>query len=188
MGEEFLGERRKALEDEFFSKQDQKIRARLRERLESQAHREALARASGISDAGVLDRLVELGLGGDTVAALALVPLVDVAWADGHMDEREHRAVRVAARERGIDDASPAGLLLEGWLSTRPPERLREAWVGYVRALCEKLAPGERERLRDEVLGRARAVAEAAGGFLGLGARISQAERDELARLEAAFG
>jgi hypothetical protein len=188
MSDEFLGERRKALEEEFFRKQDEKLRAQLRARLESQAHREALARASGITDAAVLDRLVGLGLDADTVAALALVPLVRVAWADGRMDERERQAVRAAARERGIDDASPAGLLLEGWLSTAPPSSLREAWVGYVQALCARLSAPERERLREEVLGRARAVADAAGGFLGLGSKVSQAERDELARLETAFG
>ncbi len=135
----------------------------------------------------MLDHLVALGLDGETVAALGLVPLIEVAWADGRMDDAEHKAVLAAARERGVDDASPAGLLLDGWLSTPPPPRLLEVWTQYVQALGENLEVAERHTLRDEVIGRARAVAEAAGGFLGLGSKISQAERDMIARLEAAF-
>ncbi len=182
-----LGDRRRALEEEFFSRENEKLRQQLRARMESQAHREGLAKASGISHPEVLDHLVKLGLDAETVIALGLVPLIDVAWADGKMDERERLAVLSAAREKGIDDASPAGLLLASWLSAPPPPKLREVWIDYVRALCQKLAPKERSELRDDLLGRAREVAEAAGGFLGLGSKVSSDEQRELARLEAAF-
>jgi hypothetical protein len=40
--------------------------------------------------------------------------------------------------------------------------------------------------LRETVIGQARAVAEAAGGFLGLG-KVSPAEDEMLRRLERAF-
>jgi hypothetical protein len=182
-----LGDRRRLLEEEFFAKENEKLRAQLRQRIESQAHREGLAKASGISHPAVLDHLVKLGLDAETVIALGLVPLIDVAWADGKMAEKERLAVLSAAREKGIDDASPAGLLLASWLSAPPPPKLRNAWIDYVRALCQKLEPHERTELRDDLLGRARAVAEAAGGVLGLGSKISSQEQQELARLEAAF-
>jgi hypothetical protein len=41
--------------------------------------------------------------------------------------------------------------------------------------------------LKQDLLGRARGVAEAAGGFLGLGKRISSAEQAVLTELEQAF-
>jgi hypothetical protein len=186
--DDVLRDRRRALEDEFFARENEKLRQQLRAKMESQAHREGLAKASGISHPDVLDHLVKLGLDAQTVIALGLVPLIDVAWADGKMAERERLAVLSAAREKGIDDASPAGLLLASWLSSPPPPKLREVWIDYVRALCRELSPLEREELRDDLLGRARAVAEAAGGFLGLGSKVSSEEQQELARLEAAFG
>ncbi|MEN8180948.1 MAG: hypothetical protein ABFS46_00275 [Myxococcota bacterium] len=187
-GDEFLGDRRKALEEEFFRKENERLRQRLHEQMETEEHRAAISRASGISDPAVLDRLVALGLDGETVTALSLVPLIDVAWADGRMEDAERTAVLSAARAQGVDDASPAGLLLESWLSTPPPPRLREAWTDYVGALSASLEPEQRASLRDEVVGRARAVAEAAGGFLGLGSKVSGREQEILERLEAAFG
>jgi hypothetical protein len=185
--EDFLGDRRKALEEEFFRKENEKLRGQLRAQMERADHRESLARAIGISDKAVLDHLVALGLDGQTVAALGLVPLIEVAWADGKMDDSEHKAVLRAARDRGVDDASPAGLLLDSWLSTPPPPRLLEVWTQYVKALSENLDAAERDTLREEIIGHARRVAEAAGGFLGMGSKISQAEQKMLERLEAAF-
>jgi hypothetical protein len=44
-----------------------------------------------------------------------------------------------------------------------------------------------REALRPDVLGRAREVAEAAGGFLGLGSKVSDDERRVLGELERAL-
>jgi hypothetical protein len=41
----------------------------------------------------VPDRLAALNLGGDTLAALFLAPLVMVAWADGGIDDKERGAV-----------------------------------------------------------------------------------------------
>jgi hypothetical protein len=182
-----LDDRRKALEEEFFRKENEKLRQRLHAQMERADHREALASAIGIRHKGVLDHLVALGLDGETVAALGLVPLIEVAWADGRMDDAEHKAVLAAARSRGIDDASPAGLLLDSWLSTPPPPRLLEVWTEYVRALAENLAEDERATLRADVIGRAREIAEATGGFLGMGSKTSTAEREMLERLESAF-
>jgi hypothetical protein len=183
-----LQSQRLALEEEFFQRETDRLREQLRKQLRSRAHREALSRASGISHPEVLDHLIEMGLDADTVVVLGLVPLVEVAWADGKMDEAERRAVMAAAREMGIDDASPASLLLEGWLcAPPPPPRLRDVWFRYVEALCHELDEKERVELRDDVLGRALQVAEAAGGFLGLGSKVSAVEREELHRLEAAF-
>src|SRR3990172_5179219 len=185
--DEILGDRRRALEEEFFARENQKLRQQLRARMESQAHREGLAKASGISHPEVLDHLVKLGLDAEPVIALGLVPLIDVAWADGKMADRERLAVLSAARQKGIDDASPAGLLLASWLSAPPPPKLSEGWIDYGRALGRGLDPKERTELRDDLLGRAREGAEAAGGFLGLGSKVSSHEQEELVRLEAAF-
>jgi hypothetical protein len=186
--EELFGDRKRALEDSFFRKQDEKLIARLRaQRTEQEASR-ALAEASGVTDAAALGRLRDLGVAPETLAALGVVPLVAVAWADGRLEERERRAVLAGAEAAGVEPGSPAHTLFEGWLEAPPSAGMLEAWRTYTSALCSRLSATERETLRAQVLGRARAVAEAAGGFLGLGSRVSEAEEKMLASLERAFG
>src|SRR4030095_12804901 len=81
--QKILGERRRALEEEFFRKEDQRLPARLREHKAKEASREELSRISGIKNTAILDRLVELGVHAETLVAPSIVPLAQVAWAGG---------------------------------------------------------------------------------------------------------
>jgi hypothetical protein len=69
----------RTLEDAFFTKEN----ARLLEQLKGKQKREALREMVKVEDETFLDRLIELGIGPETVLALTLVPLIAVAWADG---------------------------------------------------------------------------------------------------------
>ena len=182
-----LGDRKKALEEQFFARQERELRERVRRQAADRERREALAEASGVQDPAVLDRLVALGIEPETVTALGLVPLVQVAWADRTLHDREREAVLRAAESSGVGPDHPARGVLEGWLRERPGRELLGAWKGYAGALAESLEPAERDALRREILDRARNVAEAAGGFLGLG-KVSDAEQAVLDDLAGAFG
>lgn len=184
--DEFLGDRRRALEEAFFAQRDRQLRERLREKAVKDAWRQGLAEASGIGDEAVLDRLVSLGVEPETVAALTLVPLVEVAWADGDVHAKEKDAVLKAAANTGIEEGTAASELLAGWLQERPKPELRTAWTAYAGALSAMLDGPERAALKEGLLGRARSVAAAAGGFLGMG-RISNEEEAALAELERAL-
>ncbi len=187
MADDFLGDRKKALEESFFAKENAKLVAKLQAERAAKAEGEALAAASGIRDAAILKKLVELGIGADTWLALSLVPLVEVAWADGAIDEKERRAVLAAAEGNGVTSGSPARALLESWLAAKPGPELLRTWGEYTVAMCGALEPAQREALAQDILGRARAVAEAAGGILGMGRKVSDAEARALAELEQAF-
>jgi hypothetical protein len=179
--------RARFLEDLFFRQQDELLIAKRRE-LERMEHtRKALAEASGIANPAVLDALVALDVAPDLVASLAVVPLVEVAWADGHVDPRERDAILTGAAGTGMGKGSVDYALLAEWLKHQPPAKLMKAWTHYVEGLCEKLGDAERQALRHDLLDRARAVAEAAGGFLGLISKVSAQEREVLAKLESAF-
>ncbi len=187
MDKEFLGDRKKALEESFFDRENRRLLEEMRSKEQSAANQAGLAEISGIQDEAILAKLVDIGIGPESWAAISLVPLVEVAWADGHLDEREVRAVLSAAEANGVTVGSPSYKLLESWLAERPVARLLEAWGEYTVAVCGALDDGQREALRREILGRARAVAEAAGGILGLVNKISPKEQAVLDQLEKAF-
>lgn len=188
MSDEFLGDREKALEGSFFAKENAKRVEQLRSDKERRAAREGLEQVSGISDTAVLDRLVDVGIGPSTWLAVPLIPLVEVAWGDDHMEERERRAVLSAAEANGLVKGSPSFELVTRWLDARPNARLLEAWGEYIVVLCAGLDEGERTALREELIARARHVAEAGGGLLGYGGkRIAPGEQRVLDELEKAF-
>ena len=187
MTEEILRGRRKALEESFFAKQNEKLRRALREQEAAKVRKEALAAASGISDDAVLEELIALDIAADTVAALALVPLVEIAWADGSIDDKEQAAILAAAEQSGLEKGGASHQLLQSWLAARPGQEVRTAWKDYVNALCNTLSAEPRQALKEQVVGRARSVAAAAGGFLGLGSKISGTEQAVLDDLEQAF-
>jgi hypothetical protein len=184
---EILRERGRTLEEEFFRREDARLVEQLRHAAQRETAREALGRASGIKNPQVLDQLVDLGIRPATVTALSLVPLVEVAWADGSLDTNERRAVLERAGATGFAPGSMERALLEAWLTRRPDPKLFTAWTHLVQGLCEPLAPEEVAALKAGLLDRARAVASASGGFLGLGSKVSGAEADVIGRLESAF-
>ncbi|HEU5056268.1 MAG TPA: hypothetical protein VFU21_07075 [Kofleriaceae bacterium] len=186
MSDDFLGDRRMALEEAFFRKQNEKQLAELRAELAAKKSKEELRTASGVTDEAALERLVALGVSGQTLAALSLVPLIHVAWADGKMDEREREAVLMAATGKGIDAGSATYKLLEGWLKQKPDPVLFDAWRAYINELSSSLVAGQRGLLKSQILAFAQTVAESAGGFLGMKS-VSAAEKAALAEIEAAF-
>ncbi len=186
---DYLKSREKAFEEAFFARESRRLSEALHaEQSEGQA-REALAAASGIHDEAVLSHMLDAGLGSATIAALALYPLVAVAWADGHLDAAEREAILSAAHESGgIDPGSAARDLLEQWLEVDPGEALHGLWRDYATVLAGELDPFARRMLRDALVGRSQRIAEAAGGLRGLTARVSAPERDVLDEVAAVFG
>ena len=173
------------LEEEFFRREDQRLLTRRKELQAAQATQEALGKASGLTRADVLAKLIALGIRAETVAALSFVPLVEVAWADGKLDAKERSAILDRAREAGMASGSVAHGLLEAWLEQRPDPGLLAAWTQFVRAIGEQLTPAEAEAVKSALLERARTVASASGGLFG--SKISGAEAAVLAELERAF-
>jgi hypothetical protein len=181
-----LDYRRKALEDAFFTKRDQELLEKLRERQDHEDSKEMLSRLAGTVDDAILDRILLVGIRPETYAALAYIPMIVVAWADGVLDLKERKAVLETAEQAGVAPGSPGYVLLQGWLDQEPPGNLLEAWKAYTAALCQGLEAPEREKLRDHVLEGARKVGNAAGGILGMGA-ISKREKVVIKELASVF-
>lgn len=186
MADDFLGDRKKALEEAFFAKENARLVERMRAERAKAASKSALSEASGIRDDALLDRLVELEIGPATCTAISLIPLVEVAWADHVLDRKERSAILEAAAELNVRPGTESHELLESWLSEKPDGRLLEAWGEYIVGVAGQLDAEGRRILHDEVLGRERRVATAAGGMLGWKA-IAPAEQAVIDLLEEAF-
>jgi hypothetical protein len=176
-------ERERALENEFFYNVDRKLMARLRQQLADEQTKSALTAATGISDATLLDELVQFGIKPESLAAMNLVPPVLVAWLDHRVAEKERLNVLTAAVEEGIPQDSPAYELLEHWLQTEPGPKLRQVWQHYVQALGAILPPETFGALRDEVMRCAHAVARLSHPVLGFG-RLSTEKNKLLGELD----
>lgn len=185
MNDELFGDRRKASEESYFARRDEELRTSLRERAERDARRQALAEAIGVSDRWLVDSLIAHGVDEQSLGAFALLPLAQVAWADGRVEPAERDAALAAAQRHGL---TPAGLaMLESWFAQRPSDELLETWRAFIAAHADTLAPSDRDAVRRELLDEARAVARASGGILGIGNRICGAEEQALRGIAAAL-
>lgn len=182
-----LDDRREALEEAFFKKQNEELLADLRTKAEREHQREALAEAIDYHDDALLDRMIDVGLRAETWLAVSLVPLVEVAWADREVSAAEREVILGAAAEQGVSPDSDAGKLLEQWLETRPPMLLREAWKAYVSAVKKSVGVEGLEAFHEDTFTRARNVAKATNHLLGFGRAVTDAEGEVLADLESAF-
>jgi hypothetical protein len=177
-------QRRKGLEDAFFKERDQQLLAKLKSELETLEERQKISHVSGIVDQKVLLDLVQAGVRAETLAAVALVPLVEVAWCDGSVAAEEREAVLNAAANQGIKPDSASYELLKRWLDERPDRRIASAWRDYVHELARLMPKGSVAAMKKNMLDRCTRVASAAGGFLGLAttSKQEQAKIDELAK------
>lgn len=186
MTKDALNDRRQALEDEFFHRVDEKLLAAMRAKTAAESSRKRLEAATGISNTDLLDELLAAGASDETVAAIALVPLILVAWASGEVEPEEREQILKAASDHGITNDSPAALLLEHWLDRKPNRELGATWKHYIAAVVAQMGAESRESLRSEIVARATAVANASGGLLGFG-KISNDEKRVIAEVEQAL-
>ena len=174
--------------DAVFYNRDKQLMEAFRDRLDQLERRQQLQHVSDIRDEALLDRLLGLGITAECLAALGLVPLVWVAWADGEVAAEERDRIVAMAQAAGIEPHNGRYPLLEHWLKRRPGPEVVAAWQDSIKQLRETMAGEDFETLRREILERAGDVARASGGLLGFGEKISPTEQAVLAELQHAFG
>jgi hypothetical protein len=179
MSEDIFKERGRSFEEEYFRKHEAKLIAKLREHGRLEEIAEALAMKLQIDNPELLRRIIALGVTIDTGPAFLLAPLVQVAWAEGAVTNRERGTVLRLAKERGIEPTSPAYAELEAWLSQRPADALFDAAIEAIKGGLSVLTPEERaDRIR-RIVDASRQVADASGGLsrlVGLGGVSNEEE------------
>ena len=175
-------ERGRALEDEYFHRKERELIAKMRERATAESERQRIGATTGVADAQLLQDLQELGYTAETITLLHLMPLVQMAWAEGHVSMRERDLIIEAARARGIEKGSAADQQLAGWLATRPSEALFTTTLRAIAAMMQSRPENERKAGEQDLLSYLTSIAAASGGVLGWGA-VSDEERAVLARV-----
>jgi hypothetical protein len=188
MDKDIFKERERSLEEGYFRQHEAKLIEKLRERAKVDEIVEALAVKLQTDDPALLRRIMALGVTLDTGAAFLLAPLVQVAWAEGAVTDREREKVLRIATERGVDSSSPAYTQLQEWLRTRPADAVFDAAIETIKTGLSVLTPAERADRVKRIVDACREVASASGGLgrlLGLGTGVSSEEESILDAMAA---
>ena len=179
--------RRASFEEAYFRKKDAELVEKLREVFQAKRDRESLRLITGITNDEVLDRLMAVQAKGEMLSAFKLLPLVEIAWADGVCDKREADAVIAAAIKAGIPADSVALERIKEWLDRGPNPEARKAWYMYAEELRKVLSPAELKTFREDLVETARHIAELSGGILSTFFNVSQSEKLVLKKMTDAL-
>lgn len=186
MKKDIFKERERAFEAVYFAELDAELIERHHQNREESRDRRDLAKATGISNKGLLDRILELGVRPSNLEALSLAPLICVAWANGSPAQDQRTAALKAAMTEEIGKDTPSFLFFEALLSHGPDPKLMDIWRGYIASLLSHLDARACELIRNSLLDRAEEIAKASGGIMGVGS-ISRNERQVLDEIESAM-
>lgn len=174
-------------EDKYFERKQQEWRkdVRRQKRLEAirQREQEGIVEALETSEE-VAKEALELGFDQDTARVLPLVPLIEMAWADGEVSSAEDRTVRELAKRFGLEPDSEAFEFLTLMLREQPSKTFFERVNRVVSRLVEE-NPDNWDR--DSLVELVEQVAEASGGFFGMTSPINSDERELLEEFAELF-
>lgn len=176
---------RKAKEEGYFRKKEQELIEKMQRRAQLEAERQQMGETIGIADEEILQDLQELGYTRESVSLLHLVPLVQVAWAEDNVTQRERQLIYEVARLRGIEEGSPAHRQLTDWLNHKLPKEFFQNTLRVLGAILEALPMEKRQASKQDLVSYCTQVATVSGGILGLGRKISDEEQALLEQIAA---
>ena len=90
------------------------------------------------------EALQDLGYTSETIPLLPIVPLVEVAWAEGGVADREREMIFKIAEARGVPPDGVAHEMLSHWLENRPSERFFDNSLRAIRVIFDLLPEEQR--------------------------------------------
>jgi hypothetical protein len=169
--------RKRRLEEEYFLRRERELIMSMRRRVKAEDERRQLAEALGVQDEEVLRDLQNLGYTCESVSLLHLIPLIQVAWAEGYISIPKRRLILEIARSHGIEPGSSADQKLSEWLNHQPSEEFFETTLRAIALLLQALPQEQREAGRRDLISSCTDVAAVLGGIMGLGNKICGEEQ-----------
>jgi hypothetical protein len=183
-----FAEREHWLEEEYFGRKNQELIQKLRERRARETDRQKMAEMMGVDDQEVLEALQDLGYTSETIPLLHIVPLVEVAWTEGGVADREREKIFKIAEARGVQPGGVAYEMLSHWMENRPSERFFENSLRAIRVVLDLLPEEQRRASRRDLIAYCNQIASAvSSGIFGPG-RILEEERALISHIAAEIG
>lgn len=180
---DMFAERGRSLEEEYFRRKDKELIERMRRAAAADEARSEMGKRTGLTDPELLKELEALGFTPDTVILLPLVPVIQVAWAEGGVSAAERHLIFKLARARGVAEGDAADRQLTEWLDRRPADHVFVYATRLIRAMLD--ASDDAGFSADDLVKQAESIASASGGMLGIIGRVSAEERELLSELSA---
>jgi hypothetical protein len=171
-------------EEDYFRRKDRELIERMRLAAAQAETRKTLEHATGIHDPAQLEELEALGFTPGTLSLLPLVPVLQVAWAEGGVSAAERTLIVNLARSRDIAVGSAADAQLQEWLDRRPSEATFRKAARLIGAMLHQPAGTEMQVSADDLLKYCEQIAQASGGLFGIG-RVSGEEKAALEEIAA---
>ena len=181
-----LSDQGRKREEDYFRKRDRELIERMKQAAAAEKERRELEAKTGLHDPELLKDLQELGFTPDTIQLLPIVPILQVAWAEGGVSDAERKLILQLARARGIVDGSAADRQLNDWLKQRPSGHVFASATRLIRAMIDHPTEAIGELSADDVIKYAESIASASGGMFGIG-KVSAEERATLAQIASAL-
>jgi tellurite resistance protein len=182
MDKDFLSDRERSIEEEYFRRRDRELIEKMRQAAAAQQARTEMGEQTGLKDAELLQQLQTLGFTPETVVLLPLMPALQVAWADREIEAGERALIVKLARTRGIAEGSAADAQLTEWLARKPADHVFMHATRLIKAMIET-APDRPDLTAADLVRQAEAIADASGGVFGAFRRVSAEERQMLNEL-----
>lgn len=176
-----FAERGRSLEEDYFRKKDRELIEKMKQAAAAEQSRRDMGARTGLTDPDMLRDLEELGFTPDTVGLLPLVPVLQVAWAEGGVTNVERKMLTDLARARAIEAGTPADRQLQDWMTTQPDDAVFARAGRLIRAMLDS-GQDQGGLSAEDLVKYCENIASASGGILGLG-RISPEEREILASI-----
>jgi hypothetical protein len=169
-------------EEEYFRRKDRELIDRMRQEAESASARKQLETATGIHDPESLKDLEALGFTPRTLALLPLMPVLQVAWAEGGISAAEREMIVTLARSRDIAAGSEADQQLQDWLEHRPSGDTFRKASRLIGAMLDRPEGTEIQMSADDLIKYCEQIAHASGGLFGFGS-VSAEEKTALQQI-----
>ena len=175
-------------EEEYFQREDVEKKAKLRRERQLEALRQQeranIAEALNTTEE-IAQEALDLGFDAETARVLPMVPLIQVAWADGKVTRAQAEKVEKKAEKFGVEPDTPAHEFLHMLLEEEPTGVFFDRVNQVIRNIVDDDIDGD---IRSNVIGWSKAVAEASGGFFGLTNPVSKNEKKVLDEFAELFG
>ena len=180
-----LADRGRALEDEYFRRVERESLVKAQRTTVRDKERRELEELSGLAPAAV-EALQAHGFTAETIVLLPLVPLIQIAWAEGGISDMERAIITQFARERSIVHGTSADQQLGAWLADPPRTEVFTGTSRLVGFMLEGTGSVVDGLTAHTLLEYGERIAAASGGFFGLG-RIGVGERELLDQIARDF-